>query len=96
MSNNRIYLGLDLSETTARAGIPATGIPERPFDSARLSELIRIAQRGVLDFVALDEHFSVKLSSNTNANSLAPPWSLRVSVPAPRASGCCPQLITPR
>lgn len=70
MSNNRIYLGLDLSETTARAGIPATGIPERPFDSARLSELIRIAQRGVLDFVALDEHFSVKLSSNSNANSL--------------------------
>jgi alkanesulfonate monooxygenase SsuD/methylene tetrahydromethanopterin reductase-like flavin-dependent oxidoreductase (luciferase family) len=58
-SSRHVVLGVDLTSAGARPGAHrARGpIPPRPFDSARFLQLVRTADRGLLDLVTLDEGF---------------------------------------
>ncbi|MDM7853873.1 LLM class flavin-dependent oxidoreductase [Cellulomonas alba] len=57
-----VHLGVDLTDAGAHpAAWRASGSrPERVFDAARLTELVARAQSGLLDFVALDDAFTLQ------------------------------------
>lgn len=57
-----VHLSVDLTDAGAHpAAWRATGSrPERLFDAARLAQLVALAERGLLDFVALDDDFTLQ------------------------------------
>ena len=64
---NHAHLGLDLTETRARAASwkDVGSTAARPFDGAHLLELVDLAERGTLDFVLFDDDFTLQASRNT-------------------------------
>src|SRR5687768_5977840 len=54
-----VVLGVDLTSAGARPGAHrARGpLPPRPFDGERFLQLVRTADRGLLDLITLDEDF---------------------------------------
>lgn len=66
-SLNHAHLGLDLTDTRARAASwkDVGSTAARPFDGAHLIELVDLAERGTLDFVLFDDDFTLQASRNT-------------------------------
>ncbi|MEN0129112.1 MAG: LLM class flavin-dependent oxidoreductase [Brevundimonas sp.] len=66
-SLNHAHLGLDLTETRARAASwkDVGSTAARPFDGAHVLELVATAERGTLDFVLFDDDFTLQASRNT-------------------------------
>jgi alkanesulfonate monooxygenase SsuD/methylene tetrahydromethanopterin reductase-like flavin-dependent oxidoreductase (luciferase family) len=66
-SLNHAHIGLDLTETRARAASwkDVGSTAARPFDGAHVLELAALAERGTLDFVLFDDDFTLQSSRNT-------------------------------
>jgi len=82
------HLGIDLSDTGARAGVwrDHGSQAQRLFDLDKLLEHVAVAERGALDFVVFDESFALHTSRNTTLQGRLDPALVAARL-APRTTG---------
>ncbi|MDM7829830.1 LLM class flavin-dependent oxidoreductase [Cellulomonas edaphi] len=85
---NHAHIGLDLTETRARAASwkDVGSTAARPFDGAHVLELVALAERGTLDFVLFDDDFTLQASRNTTLRGRLDPALIAARL-GPRSRG---------